>query len=221
MSEPAIDRAPSRLRAMIAADVSAVRPLHAPVVRALCVAPLAVLLLVAAPLVFEWRDVEALGWTWSWAASSLQLLAGLSLTAAALREAVPGRAWSGPALAVLVCVPAALVIAITIGSWQASPVALGSSFLPIAIVCLMSSAISALPVTVLISVLAVRAFPTRAGITGMLAGLAAGLMADAGWRLFCGFSEPAHVLPAHLGGVFLAGVSGALLTRWLSRARDQ
>lgn len=49
-------------------------------------------------------------------------------------------------------------------------------------------------------------------IAGAVLGLGAGLMADAGWRLFCHFSEPGHVLPAHLGGVVLAMVAGILLS---------
>jgi hypothetical protein len=36
-------------------------------------------------------------------------------------------------------------------------------------------------------------------------------MADAGWRLFCHFSEPSHVLSAHLGGVVIAALAGAVL----------
>lgn len=48
-------------------------------------------------------------------------------------------------------------------------------------------------------VLAARAYPTRPVVAGALLGLGAGLMANAGWRLFCHFSEPAHVLSAHVG----------------------
>jgi hypothetical protein len=206
---------PPRLHAAIAADLAPVRLLPAPLVRALWVTPFAVILLVAAPLAFAPRDLEPLGWVWSWGASSLQLVAGLALTVAALREAVPGRSWSTWMLLTLIAAPVALVAVVTIGSWHASPVVLQSSLLQIGLICLVSSSTSALPVAALIAVLAVRAFPTRAGITGFLAGLAGGLMADAGWRLFCEYSEPAHVLAAHLGGVMFAGVLGAWLTRWL------
>ena len=211
------DPVPARLRATIAADLSPVRPLPPPIVRTLWITPLAVLLLVAAPLAFERRDLDSLGWTWSWGASSLQIIAGLALAAAALREAVPGRSWSAPMLGVLLGASGLVVTVITLGSWQASPVLLRSLSLEIGLACLASSAISALPATVLTSVLALRAFPTRPAITGMLSGVGAGLMADAGWRLFCEFSEPSHVLSAHLGGVMLAGVVGALLMRRLAR----
>ncbi len=212
-----IEPVPPRLRAAIAADLAPVRPIPPPIVRALWITPLALLVLVAAPLAFERRDLEALGWTWSWGASAVQIVAGLALAAAALRESVPGRSWSRSMLVALLGVSVLVETVITLGSWQASPVLLRSMILPIGLTCLASSAITALPPTVLTSVLAVRAFPTRPAIAGMLAGVGAGLMADAGWRLFCEFSEPSHVLPAHLGGVVVAGLIGALFTRWLSR----
>ena len=61
------------------------------------------------------------------------------------------------------------------------------------------------------SVLAARAYPTRPALAGALIGLGAGLMADAGWRIFCHFSEPAHVLSAHLAAVVMSAVIGALV----------
>jgi hypothetical protein len=45
----------------------------------------------------------------------------------------------------------------------------------------------------------------------LLLGVGAGLMADAGWRLFCHFSEPAHVIAAHLGGAAVTALAGAAL----------
>jgi hypothetical protein len=78
--------------------------------------------------------------------------------------------------------------------------------------------VSSLPVVALASILAARAYPTRPLLAGALLGLGGGLMADAGWRLFCHFSEPAHVLAAHLGGVLVATALGSLLARRLSRA---
>ena len=38
-------------------------------------------------------------------------------------------------------------------------------------------------------------------------------MADAGWRIFCHFSEPAHVLSAHLAAVIMSTMIGALAVR--------
>ena len=208
---------PPALRAAIARDLAPVRPLPSPVVRATAMIPAAIVLLVAAPLVFSFRDLNALGLAWSWGASVVQVMAGLALTVAALRESVPGRAWSPPALWLMAASAAAIVAPTTLASWQLSPHAIRGSTLIVGAICLASSAITALPATLLAVILANRAYPTRPVVTGWLAGLGGGLMADAGWRLFCHFSEPTHVFAAHLGGVVVAGAIGALAARRLAR----
>ena len=209
---------PPALRAMIAAELTPVRPLRPPLVRGLMLVPVACVLLVAAPLVFDFRDLAALGWSWSWGASILQLGAGFALVVAALRESIPGRAWSRPALVMLAAAPIAIVTAIGLVSWQRSPIILTGPGLLVGAICLTASAITALPATCLAVLLALNAYPTRPAITGWLAGLGGGLLADAGWRLFCHFSEPAHVLSAHLGGVVVAGAVGAIASRSFHRA---
>jgi hypothetical protein len=65
----------------------------------------------------------------------------------------------------------------------------------------------------LASILAARAYPTRPAVAGAMLGLGAGLMADAGWRIFCHFSEPAHVLSAHLAAVIMSTIIGAIAVR--------
>jgi hypothetical protein len=209
--------APPSLRAAVAADLTPVVPLRSPIMRGLALVPVAAVLLVAAPLAFSFRDMAALGWVWSWGASVLQTAAGVLLVVAALRESVPGRSWSRRGLALLAGLPIALVAAVTIASWRSSPVAIGDSAFAIGAICLTGSAIGALPATLIAVVLAVRAYPIRPGVTGWLAGLGGGLMADAGWRLFCHFSEPSHVLATHLGGVLVAAAVGALAAAGLAR----
>lgn len=204
---------PAELRARIAADLAPVRPLAAPWRRSVAIVPLALLALVAAPLFFNVRgDVSRLGWFGGWGVSTLQGLAGLLVIGAALREAVPGRAWRGPALGAWLVFPVALMTAVTWASWEASPVLLQRGWWTVGGLCLASSAASALPIVALAGILAARAYPVRPGVVGALAGLGAGLMADAGWRMFCHFSEPAHVLSAHLGGVLVATGVGAILS---------
>ena len=210
---------PPGLRATIAAQLTPVRPLRPPLVRGLSLVPVAAVLLVAAPLVFDFRDVTALGWSWSWGASILQLGAGLLLVVAALRESIPGRSWSRPALVAFAAIPVVMVAAIAFGSWQRSPVVLAGPGLIVGAMCLTASAITALPATCLAVVLVLNAYPTRPAVAGWLAGLGGGLLADAGWRLFCHFSEPSHVLVAHLGGVLVAGAIGAVGARLLYRVR--
>lgn len=205
------------LRAVVAADLAPVRPLRAPLRRAWTVAPLAVLLLVAAPLVFSLRDITALGWFWSWGASTLEMIVGVAVIVLALHESVPGRTWSARALVGTVAGTALLWAATTFGAWQASPVTLSRHWWTIAAICAACSAITALPAVVLSAVLVAHAYPVRPHVAGALAGLGAGLMADAGWRLFCHYSEPSHVVVAHLGGVMLAASAGMVMTVQLVR----
>lgn len=199
------------LRSRIAADLTPVRPIPPPLQRTLAVVPFAFLLLTAAPLVFSFRDLTSLGLAWSWGASVVQVIAGLAVIAIALQQAVPGREWSARALAMAIISVVVLFTIVTLESWAASPVGLSRGWWAIGAICAVSSAISALPVVVLAAALVLRAYPLRPIATGAVAGFGAGLIADAGWRLFCHYSEPGHVLTAHFGGVLLASTIGALL----------
>jgi hypothetical protein len=72
----------------------------------------------------------------------------------------------------------------------------------------------ALPLLVAGLVLAMRAFPTNPAGVGALCGFAAGIFADAGWRLACWVSSPAHVFNSHflaVGLLTLAGAAGAVV----------
>jgi hypothetical protein len=207
---------PSVLRARLASDYTAVRPLPPPPVRALAVIPFAILALLAAPTYFSVRaDAGALGWFHTWGASLTQLTIGFMLISAALRESVPGRSWRTAPLAMWIAAPLLLVIAVTLASASVSALPLDRGWWTVSIVCLSGSAAMALPIVALANVLALGAYPTRPVIAGLLVGLGAGLMADAGWRIFCHYGEPAHVLTAHLGGVIAAAAAGAGLALML------
>jgi len=211
---------PETLRAQLAADYQPVRPLASPLARMLWLLPIAVLTTAAAPLVFDIRaDAIRLGWLGLWGASSLQVLIGLALIVAALREAVPGRGWNPTAAALWITLPLALVLLVTLNSWEASPGLVRGGWWFVGVLCFGGSLASALPVVTLASVLAARAYPTRPALAGALLGLGAGLMADAGWRVFCHFSEPAHVLSAHVGAVLMSMLIGALLASAICRAQ--
>lgn len=209
---------PAELRARIAADYTVVRPLPSPLVRALAVTPFAILALLAAPTYFNVRsDASALGWLLTWGASLVQVAAGFMLITAALRDAVPGRSWTPVQLALWIIAPLLLVLAVTLASASLSALPLGGGWWIVGLVCLGGSAAMALPIVALATVLAMRAYPTRPVIAGLLIGLGAGLMADAGWRIFCHYGEPAHVLSAHLGGVTIAAAAGAALALTLRK----
>ena len=204
---------PTELRSRIYADYIAVRALPSPWLRALWCAPFAVLAFLAAPVFFNVRsDAPELGWLRSWGASLIQLSAGFALLVAALRESIPGRSWNATALATWIVTPMAFAIALSLIGSEASPAMVQRQWWAVWAMCLSGSAATALPVVALASVLVARAYPTRPAVAGLLLGIGAGVIADAGWRMFCHFSEPAHVLSAHLGGVALSAIVGALLS---------
>src|SRR5512135_930208 len=90
---------PQALRDAVARDLRPVRPLARPWQRAAIVLPLALVLLVAAPIVFGLRgDAGRVGLALTWGVSVFQLGLGMVLVGMALREAVPGRALSTPSL---------------------------------------------------------------------------------------------------------------------------
>ncbi len=157
------------------------------------------------------QDATRLGWVGVWGFSLLQSAIGFAVVAAALRESVPGRGWSRGAIALWLLLPIVAIVAVTMTSWQVSPALLRGQWWVVFGMCFSGSAATALPVVALGSVLAARAYPTRPALAGALIGLGAGLMADAGWRIFCHFSEPAHVLSAHLAAVAMSAAIGALV----------
>lgn len=207
--------APDDLRAAITADLSPVAPLPAPSARLLWIVPVALLLLFLASSVFSVRgDAVRLGWVLSWGASSLEMVVGLGVIGAALREAVPGTMVSRRALGVIACAALATVTMITYATWNASPQPLlqkGLGF--VWRVCLFGTIASAMPALAMSLILVRRAYPLRPALAGALCGLGSGLLADAGWRMFCHFSDPRHVFGAHALGVAAVMLIGLALSR--------
>ena len=212
---------PAELRARLAADYQPIRPLGSPWARALSIVPLAIIALIAAPVAFDVRPDATLGWLGVWGLSIAQSLIGVLVIGAALRESIPGRDWSRAAIALWLAIPIVAIVAITIFSWEASPVSLRAGWWLVGGICFAGSAATALPVVALSSLLASRAYPTRPLIAGSLLGLGSGLMADAGWRIFCHFSEPAHVLSAHLAAVIMSTIIGAMAAMRHTRLRGE
>jgi hypothetical protein len=208
---------PPALRAAVAQDLRPVTPLAPPRLRVFSVVPFALLLLVAAVIVFGVRaDAPSVGPVLTWGASTLQMMLGLTLVALALREAVPGTTLSRRALGLAIGTAAIAVMTITWMTWSSSstrlaPPALGYVWR----VCFGATILSALPALAVSGWLVARAFPLRPRIAGALYGLGSGLMADAGWRLFCHFSNPGHVFGAHTAAVVVTGAIGvAVASLW-------
>jgi hypothetical protein len=80
-------------------------------------------------------------------------------------------------------------------------------------VCVAGTIASALPVMAIAGWLVARAFPLRPRVAGALYGIGAGLIADAGWRLFCHYSDPMHVFGAHTLAIVVVMAIGVGISR--------
>ena len=153
----------------------------------------------------------------AWGFSIGQAVAGLAIVGAALRETIPGRSLSRSVVAAIVAcglaIPAAL-LALTAASFDVGP-GPGRDLVD-GIGCFRTSAIAALPALMVAAFLAARAFPVRPSVAGALYGLGGGLIADAGLRLYCEFSQPAHVILAH-GGAIAASIVAGVVLAWITR----
>jgi hypothetical protein len=218
-----MDKVPPSLEAAIAADLRPVRRLRPPAERALWLVPLAVFTLMAASRTFGLRvDAPVLGWGFTWGLSALQTVVAMALIALGLREAVPGRSLRARAVLLTLGVVAGLSAVVTLRTWSVSPTTLGQ-FSPLIVgeICFTGTVVAALPLLVASAALAHRAFSVRPWSSGALYGLGAGLGADAGWRLFCHFSDPAHVFPTHTGAVVAVLLLGMAVSGITARIRSR
>jgi hypothetical protein len=206
------------LREKIARDLTSVKPLRPPLLRALALVPLAAAIVFAVPALHFFRsDMMALGFVRGWGYSFAQAFAGIVIVAAALRESIPGRPLSRTALvwtlALGMMIPAVTLV-LTASSFDLGPEP-GRDLME-GIGCFRASTSAAIPALIVAAILAARAFPLRPGIAGALYGLGCGLIADAGLRLFCDYTAPAHVVFAH-GGAILGAMFAGVLFAYISR----
>jgi hypothetical protein len=151
----------------------------------------------------------------------------LWLLALGFREAVPGRNVSRRALTLASVLTILLVVVITLltNSASATTVPAGREWQYWA-ECVVWPAVLGSPFMVVTTLMAVRAFPTRPAIAGGLCGLSAGVLSDAGWRLSCWISDPAHVIESHGLAMMTLAVAGSILAvvadapRWLGHHRS-
>ncbi len=212
---------PAGLRDRVFADLRPVRPLANPWKRALTLAPIGLLLLAAVHVRFGTRG--DLGAVLVWGLSLLQIAAGLGVVVAALREVIPDRTLSLPAQVALFAAGLVLAIGVTYVAWHASGT-LAPAYLRYRFwrTCFLGTIAVGIPALLAILLLAVRGMMWRPALVGGLAGLAAGLIADASWRTFCDVAEPSHVLSAHFAAIValaIIGATGATIYARLARIR--
>jgi hypothetical protein len=206
-------RSMSTYREQIVGSLTPVRPLPTPSRRVWTLVPLGLLLAAAAPFLNGERgDLDAYTPLLTWGLTGLQSVVGLWLLALAFREAVPGRNVSWRALTLASVLTPLFVLGITLLTNVAS-----ATVVPAGrewqywIECVIGPMAIGAPFMILATLMAVRAFPTRPAIAGALCGMSAGILSDAGWRLSCWISEPAHILGSHGLSVLGLAAAGALL----------
>ena len=197
------DRVPAALRRAVAETCAPVSPLAAPARRATALVPWALLLAVVVLAVWGLRaDFSEVGVWRLWGASAVQLVLAIAIASAAIAESVPGRLRSVAAHLTLAGAAAAVVSATTLLTFAASgtvvPAAFSARYFWI---CLTHPLLLGLPALAVLGIMAERGLTSRPVVAGALAGLGAGLVSDASWRLYCHVSDPGHVLAAHAGAV--------------------
>lgn len=214
---------PDDLRARVADDLRPVRPLLAPWQRALLLAPAAALAWAAAPGVLGVRgDIASLGPWLAWGGSLVQLGVALALIVAALREAVPAEALSRSTTRALLIAGVLCTVVLAVATHVVSPE-------PVPRVetfeswwfCWERAVLAGAPLVLLIAVLLARGLPMRPGFAGAQAGMGAGVAVDGGWRLFCNYSNPAHVISSHGGAVLALAVAGIVIGVTIGRLRQK
>jgi hypothetical protein len=205
---------PEGLRQALAADMAPVRPLAAPWLRVLWAVPLAIVMAAATLIYFGMRpDFQGLDDVLIWVPVLMQVALGLAVLLLALHETVPGMRVAR-SVVFGVCVSALSVhLAANIVLWLRDPMGYGD-FLSSFWGCFRYEVLLGVPFLALVTYLAAKALPVRPQVIGALAGIGAGVISDASWRMVCYVSVPAHFLTAHLGGILVLGLSGFLLGAW-------
>jgi hypothetical protein len=213
---------PDDLRARVAADLRPVRPFLPPWLRAWLLVPAAALAWAVAPGVFGLRsDLTAIGPLLAWGGSLLQLAVAAIVIAAALREAVPGEQMPRPLAGLLLAAGFLVTVLLALATNAVSPEPVPrSETLEAWWFCWEGAVRAGAPLMLLLGVLLARGLPMRPGLAGALSGMGAGTAVDGGWRLYCSYSNPTHVLLSHGGAVLALTVAGVAIAVTVGRLRQ-
>lgn len=205
---------PVSLLNQIRTDLQPVEPLASPSRRLLALIPLALLLFVGPPMLYHWRDNLSLLSPWAiWGLSAFESCIGIALMWLALRQAVPGMSVKPRWIMLALFAGMFVFTGVSLTTADVLPTTMPDSntWKRLAWECVVMELPFAIPSIAISAWLVARALPARPSLTGAIYGLSAGLMTDAGMRLFCNINESLHVFGAH-GGVILLGVVGGALT---------
>jgi hypothetical protein len=212
--DPLLDK----LRDEVARDLRPVRPLRPAWLRALLLLPWSLLAVAALGAVYRTP------WPWRvgglpWLLAVTQAVAAYALLWTALRDAEPGRGPSGLALGLATTGAVAVPLGVYLFLLSAHPRDLPRSLYGVGLECFSAEVAIGLTLTAAGLWLAFRGLPLRPGLSGTLAGLAAGVGALAVWTLFCPFTSLSHVLPSHAGPLAVLAVAGLALGIAAARRR--
>ena len=214
-------RVPGDLLLAVERDMRPVRPLASPGRRALLLTPVALALLVLAPQFWGWRsNLAQLSLATSWGLSVLEVIAGLLILAAGLRESIPGRELSTRSVtALMLATLAGYVCSVFLTAWLLPTTVPPAVAVRFVWECVGMTATFSIPALAVAVWLIARGLPNRPALTGALCGLGVGVMADSGVRLFCWVTEPAHVLIAHGGAIVMLMLLGSACALLVERVR--
>lgn len=205
-----------KLKAEVARDLTPVRPLRPAWVRALVLLPCAALGFALLALAFGpyWQTNGLV-----WAVGVFQVLVAYGVLWVGLREAVPGQGPGAPALGLAALISTAAVAAANALLMSLRPVSGPPGMDGFSFYCFKVEIALGLPAVALGFWLAVRGYPLRPGVAGVLGGLSAGVAAAGVWSLYCPLNTLAH-LASHIGPVIPMALAGLLAgSLWIRRRR--
>lgn len=210
-----------RVRDEIARNLEPVTPLRPAWMSALVAVPAALFLLSLVLVVYGLRsDAATIGGWALWGPASLMVGAAYAVLMLALVQRAPestvSRMW-------WVALPL-LAIGIQLGGsyWT-----LAHSAPPAAVswqteaMCFGRITALGVPPVILVLWLLSRGLPLRPKVAGLLAGIGGGLVSEGVYRLSCGMSTPAHIVPWHTGAILVMGLFGLIAGMWWERRQLQ
>jgi len=210
-----------RVRDEVSKNLEPVTPLRPAWMSALVALPVALFLLSVVLVVYGLRsDAASIGGWALWGPASLMVGAAYAVLMLALVQRAPestvSRVW-------WLALPL-LAIGIQLGGMYWTMAYSGP---PVAInwqaeaMCFGRISALGMPPVILVLWLLSRGLPLRPKVAGLLAGIGGGLVSEGVYRLHCGMSHPAHIVPWHTGAILVMGLLGLIAGMWWERRQLQ
>ena len=211
------DNSFERIRDEVAKSLEPVTALRPAWMSALIAVPVALFLLSVVLVVYGLRsDSASIGGLALWGPAGLMMAAAYAVLMLALVQRAPestvSRAWwiALPLLAIAIQIGGAYWTLVYSGppvavSWQTEAM------------CFWRISALGVPPVLLVLWLLSRGLPLRPKVAGLLAGVGGGLVSEGVYRLHCGMSSPAHVVPWHTGAILVMGLLGLVAGMWWER----